>query len=80
MKLVFVGIFLQEGADNPDALTSQLVLHKLFGLRQDILVKPAADIFLFVVMVIDNENDQVPKGRLVNALARTGDEGRDTLR
>ena len=31
-------------------------------------------------VVIDNENDQVPKGRLVDALARTGDEGRDTLR
>ena len=30
--------------------------------------------------VIGNENDQVPKGRSVDALAHTGDEGRDTLR
>ena len=30
--------------------------------------------------VIGNENDQVPKGRSVDALACTGDEGRDTLR
>ncbi len=29
---------------------------------------------------IGNENDQVPKGRSVDALAHTGDEGRDTLR
>ena len=29
---------------------------------------------------IANESDQVAKGHLVNALAHTGDEGRDTLR
>ena len=29
---------------------------------------------------IGNENDQVSKGHLVDALACTGDEGRDTLR
>jgi hypothetical protein len=33
-----------------------------------------------VVAIIGNENDQVPKGRSVDALAHTGDEGRDTLR
>ena len=31
-------------------------------------------------MGIGNENDQVSKGHLVDALACTGDEGRDTLR
>ena len=31
-------------------------------------------------MIIGNENDQVSKGQLVDALACTGDEGRDTLR
>jgi hypothetical protein len=31
-------------------------------------------------MSIGNENDQVSKGHLVDALACTGDEGRDTLR
>jgi len=31
-------------------------------------------------MIIGNENDQVWKGQLVDALACTGDEGRDTLR
>ena len=31
-------------------------------------------------MRIGNENDQVSKGHLVDALACTGDEGRDTLR
>jgi len=29
---------------------------------------------------IDDENDQVKEGHLVDALACTGDEGRDTLR
>ena len=29
---------------------------------------------------IDDESNQVPKGRLVDALAVRGDEGRDTLR
>jgi len=29
---------------------------------------------------IDNESDQVPEGRSVDALARAGDEGRGTLR
>ena len=29
---------------------------------------------------IDDESDQVPKGRLVDALALRGDEGRGTLR
>ncbi len=29
---------------------------------------------------IDNENDQVSEGHLVDALAARGDEGRDTLR
>ena len=33
-----------------------------------------------VSVIIDNESDQVSKGHLVNALACTGDEGRDTLR
>ena len=33
-----------------------------------------------MVADIGNENDQVPKGRSVDALAHTGDEGRDTLR
>ena len=33
-----------------------------------------------VLMIIGNENDQVSKGQLVDALACTGDEGRDTLR
>ena len=32
------------------------------------------------LMIIGNENDQVKKGQLVDALACTGDEGRDTLR
>ena len=32
------------------------------------------------MMIIGNENDQVSKGHLVDALACTGDEGRDTLR
>ena len=32
------------------------------------------------MMIIGNENDQVSKGQLVDALACTGDEGRDTLR
>ena len=31
-------------------------------------------------MNIGNENDQVSKGHLVDALAYTGDEGRGTLR
>jgi hypothetical protein len=31
-------------------------------------------------MSIGNENDQVKEGHLVDALACTGDEGRDTLR
>ena len=31
-------------------------------------------------MSIGNENDQVSKGHLVDALACTGDEGRGTLR
>lgn len=31
-------------------------------------------------MGIGNENDQASKGHLVDALACTGDEGRDTLR
>jgi hypothetical protein len=30
--------------------------------------------------IIDNESDQVPKGRSVDALAVRGDEGRGTLR
>jgi hypothetical protein len=30
--------------------------------------------------VFDNESDQVPKGRSVDALALRGDEGRGTLR
>ena len=33
-----------------------------------------------IKMIIGNENDQVSKGQLVDALACTGDEGRDTLR
>ena len=33
-----------------------------------------------IKMIIGNENDQVSKGHLVDALACTGDEGRDTLR
>ena len=33
-----------------------------------------------LIAIIGNENDQVPKGRSVDALAHTGDEGRDTLR
>jgi hypothetical protein len=32
------------------------------------------------MMIIGDENDQVSKGHLVDALACTGDEGRDTLR
>lgn len=32
------------------------------------------------LMGIGDENDQVSKGHLVDALACTGDEGRDTLR
>ena len=32
------------------------------------------------MMIIGNENDQVKEGQLVDALACTGDEGRDTLR
>ena len=31
-------------------------------------------------MSIDNENEEVNKGHLVDALACTGEEGRDTLR
>ena len=42
-----------------------------FAVRQATHTVPA---------VIGNENDQVPKGRSVDALAHTGDEGRDTLR
>ena len=33
-----------------------------------------------IMMTIGNENDQVKEGHLVDALACTGDEGRDTLR
>lgn len=33
-----------------------------------------------IKMSIGNENDQVKEGHLVDALACTGDEGRDTLR
>jgi hypothetical protein len=38
------------------------------------------DKLTFVVGLFDYENNQVPKGYLVDALALRGDEGRGTLR
>ena len=58
------------------------VANRLAGrLQRDQRVKTKRDLNRFAIwMIIGNENDQVSKGHLVDALACTGDEGRDTLR
>jgi hypothetical protein len=66
-----------EGFARPEAVANRLAGR----LQRDQRVKTKRDLNRFAIwMIIGNENDQVSKGHLVDALACTGDEGRDTLR
>ena len=60
-------------------MIGRLTARHRIDLKKLVFLANAAGIFVNRVG-IGNENDQVSKGHLVDALACTGDEGRDTLR